>query len=264
LKALQAQLPDLPRSGVGIALKDWDPLFERHVAPRRERHHELVIADFDQDGGLLPRFGDLAAGPVISKVQFMARTGPEILLVDLDGRLGVRKYFRDRRRFVQELEALLCLEGRDCPIPRIMNVDWDRHSVTTSFVPGDVVRELLASAGANIRDRDLRRAFSRSDIRKRIRIGRDHVSTTLSAEQIGRIAAGLERIHSAGFVLEDIKFGNIILEASSGEPIFIDLERALPLSGVPARLADYLKQIDFGRFRQNFGNVPPVHAAADR
>ena len=40
----------------------------------------------------------------------MERTGCPVLLVDLNGRLGVRKEFESFGRFVQEIEAMLELE----------------------------------------------------------------------------------------------------------------------------------------------------------
>ncbi|HYX48095.1 MAG TPA: hypothetical protein VE820_14900, partial [Sphingomicrobium sp.] len=243
LKRLRKELDDVPRTDVGVRLKDLDPSLDKRVAPMRQKDRELIIGDFDQDGGILPRFGEIAGAPTIAPTQFLARSGSKVSLVDLNGRLGVRKDFASEiGRFVLELEALLCLERGNCPVPRVMNVDWETHSITLTFVPGHVVRELLAAAGANIRDRDLREPFSRSRLRERVRVGLQFVPKIMSDKQIAGIAAGLNAIHSAGFSLEDVKFGNIILEANSGEPVFIDLERALPIDGLPHKLADHLKE----------------------
>jgi hypothetical protein len=254
LKRLREELDGLPRRDVGIRLKDLDPSLEQRVAPMREQDRELIIGDFDQDGGILPRFGKIAGAPVIAPTQFLPRTGSKVSLVDLNGRIGVRKDFASEAgRFVLELEALLRLETGRCPAPRVMNVDWAAHSITETFVPGHVIRELLAAAGANIRDRDLNEPFSRARQRDRVRVGLEHVPKIISDKQIAAIAAGLNAIHSAELVLEDFKFGNIILEANSGEPVFIDLERALPISGLPRKLADHLKEIDLRKFREHFG-----------
>jgi hypothetical protein len=262
LRRLQARLANLPRTGVGVLVKDVDPSLDERLAPMREKDRELVIGDFDQDGGILPRFGEIAGAPLIAQTQFMARTGPEVLLVDLDGRLGVRKNFGGRiGPFIQEIEALLALETRGCPVPRLMNVDWVAHTITATFVPGNVVRELLAAAGANIRDRDLRLPFSKYELRERVVTGRQYLPKIMSDEQISAVATALKSIHAAGFVLEDVKFGNIILEGKSGEPVFIDLERALPIDNLPRPLAGYLKQVDLRRFREHFG---PVAGESDR
>jgi hypothetical protein len=262
LKRLREELRSLPRSGVGIRLKDLDPSLEERVAPMREQDRELIIGDFDQDGGILPRFGEIAGAPVIAPTQFLPRTGSKVSLVDLNGRIGVRKDFASEiGRFVVELEALLRLETGGCPAPRVMNVDWVANSITETFVPGHVIRELLAAAGANIRDRDLNEPFSRARQRDRVRVGLQYVPKIISNEQIVAIAAGLNAIHWAGFVLEDFKFGNIILEANSGDPVFIDLERALPISTLPRKLADHLIEIDLKKFREHFGETAHELAA---
>ena len=254
-EALQARLGALPREGVGMRVEELDPALDRRVAPLRVPDFELVIADFDQNGLIASRFGKISGVPTITRDKFMTRSGCPVLLVDLNGRLGVRKEFRNRGRFVQELEALLHLEATECPVPRLMNVDWDKGSITITFVPGDVVRELLAEAGADIRDRETDGSYTREVDRQRIRNGRELVRRVLSDRHIGEVAAGLDAIHAAGFVLEDVKFGNIILKAGTGEAIFVDLERALPVASLPASLADHLREIDLRKFRDHFGEA---------
>jgi tRNA A-37 threonylcarbamoyl transferase component Bud32 len=133
-----------------------------------------------------------------------------------------------------------------------MNVDWDAHTITIEFVRGNVVREMLAEAGADIRDRTLESGYTRSIDKERIRRGRERVPQVLSDWQVARIAAALDSIHEAGYALEDVKFGNIILD-TEGEPVFIDLERALPVARLPRVLSDHLRQIDLRKFRDHFG-----------
>jgi tRNA A-37 threonylcarbamoyl transferase component Bud32 len=252
VERLKARLPTLPRSGVGVLLKEVDPTAERRIAPLRQPDRELVIGDFDQDGGIAPRFGAMHGVPSISAKDFMTRTGFPILLVDLNGRLGVRKEFRRFSAFVQELEALLDLEARGCAVPQLMNVDWHAHTMTIAFVPGNVVREMLAEAGADIRDRTLESAYTRSIDKERIRRGRKLVPQVLPDWQVARIAAALSAIHEAGYALEDVKFGNIILDRE-GEPVFIDLERALPIAKLPRMVANHAREIDLRKFRDHFG-----------
>jgi hypothetical protein len=262
LERLEKRLAELPRAGVGVPTRELDPELDSRLAPFRKSACELVIGDFDQDGGILPRFGELRGVPSIGREQFMARTGCPVLLVDLDGRLGVRKEFgAGLGRFVQELEALVELEAHDCPVPRLMNVDWEARSITSTFVPGEVVRELLALAGADIRDRDARGAVDRSREKARVREGRELAARIMSKEQVASIAAGLHAIHEAGFVLEDVKFGNIILGGKSGEPVFLDLERALPTARLPLRLARHLREVDLRKLREHFGPAADGRAA---
>jgi tRNA A-37 threonylcarbamoyl transferase component Bud32 len=252
LERLKGQLSDLPRRNVGVLLKDVDPKLERRIARLRQQDRELVIGDFDQDGGIAPRFGAMHGVPSISVAEFMPRNGCPVLLVDINGRLGVRKEFRRFSAFVRELEALVQLESCGCRVPRLMNVDWGAHTITIMFIPGNVVREMLAEAGADIRDRTLESAYTRSVDKERVRRGRELVPQVLSDWQISRIASALDAIHAAGYALQDVKFGNIILDAQ-GEPVFIDLERALPLARLPRRVADHARALDWRKFRDHFG-----------
>ena len=199
----------------------------------------------------LREFGDMQGVPTINSADFMVRSGFPVLLVDLGGRLGVRKEFRRFSAFVQELEALLDLEAHG-PVPKVMNVDWEAHTITISFVHGNVVREMLANAGADIRDRTLKTAYSRSIDKDRVRKGRERVPEVLSSRQISNIAGALKKIHAAGYALEDVKFGNIILDIE-GEPIFVDLERALPIARLPRFLAAHARELDLQKFRDHFG-----------
>ena len=243
-------MPTLPRDGVGVLLKDVDPEMEKRIAPLRREDRELVIGDFDQDGGILARFGDMQGVPTIDAADFIVRSGFPVLLVEINGRLGVRKEFRRFSAFVQELEALLDLETR-APVPKVMNVDWEAHTITISFVHGNVVPEMLANGAKHPRSY-FKSAYSRSIDKERVRKGRERVPEILSSRQISSIARALTKIHAAGYALEDVKFGNIILDME-GEPIFVDLERALPIARLPRFLAAHACELDFQKFRDHFG-----------
>ena len=256
LERLRNELGQLPRSDIGLRLKDFDPALDERLAPLRARNCELVIAEFDQDGRIAPRFGHLGDIATITPAEFMPRTGCRLSIVDLNGRVGVRKEFAGALGpFVQELEALVRLEPFDCPVPRVMNVDWDARSVTMTFICGHAVRELLAAAGAKVRDRDDPRPYTRAVERERILAGRAALGAVVSPEQINAIGAALASIHDAGFVVEDVKFGNIIIEQSSGAPFFVDLERAMPVGSLPPAVAEYLREIDLKKFRDHFGSA---------
>lgn len=258
---LKREIGPLPRT-IGVPLADLDPALDQRLAAHREQDRELVIGDFDQDGGIVSRFGPIAGVPTIDPPQFLTRSGYPVLLVDLNGRLGVRKQYRGPPgRFVLEMEAMVQLERRGCPVPQVMNVDWAKRWLTMTFVPGTVVREMLAQAGANIRDRDSPGNYSRAVDRERIRTGRAYVPKVLSREDVARIAESLKAIHASGFVLEDVKFGNIILSGTAQEPVFLDLERALPTNGLPSSLVRHLIGIDLKKFRDQFGDWESGHGA---
>jgi hypothetical protein len=66
----------------------------------------------------------------------------------------------------------------------------------------------------------------------------------LDPTTIDQIWHGLVTIHRAGYSLEDIKWGNIIIEEQTKAPIFLDFERALALESLPPRLARYIRDRD--------------------
>ncbi|MEO5774010.1 MAG: hypothetical protein ABIQ32_07830 [Sphingomicrobium sp.] len=242
---------------VGPRVSELDRAAEDRISPHRTDGQELCLGEFDQDGGLLPHFGPIAGLPIIAPEQFLPRRKYSVRLMDVGGRLGVRKEYAGREgRFLQELEAALHLSRRRCLVPAVIAVNWDRPAITFEYVPGDVLREMLARAGAKLRDRDVLQGPARSSPRERIRSGREKVPELLSPAQIREIVDGLRSIHAAGYVLEDVKYGNIIIRHGTGSPLFIDFERALPTEGLPRWLADHLRAVDLHKLRDHFGDAP--------
>jgi SAM-dependent methyltransferase len=215
-----------------------------------------VLGEFDQDGDLLFR-DDLRAVtslPVTEEKSFCRRKKHRLLLVNVEGRLGVRKEFGDARgRLVQELEALLDLRAHGCAVPAVISADWQANSVTMTYVPGRVLRELLAEAGAKVRNRGNGDAAAGLPEEQRIRSARALLDRVLTDEQVEAIASEMLAVHRAGYVLEDVKYGNIVIQSSNGAPFFIDFERALPISGLAPRLAAYLRDVDRRKFNAHFG-----------
>ena len=127
--------------------------------------------------------------PSIASDQFMPRTGFPVLLVDLNGRLGVRKEFRSYGRFVQEIEALLDLDARGCPVPQIMNVDWYAHALTITLCRGGLC--VRCSRNGRASATEPWKALIALDRKERISTRPRIVRRVLSDWQISRIAAGL-------------------------------------------------------------------------
>ena len=120
-------------------------------------NEEITLASIDQDGLLLARFEQLWPAPRVAADAFLPRSRFELVVVDHDGWIGVRKDFRGNTvAFVNELEAALDLAAAGCHVPAILGVDFNRPSITFSYINGAVVREALAQAGAPTRDRDVR------------------------------------------------------------------------------------------------------------
>jgi hypothetical protein len=67
-----------------------------------------------------------------------------------------------------------------------------------------------------------------------------------------KAANALLAIHRAGYVLQDIKYGNLIIEEGTGTPIFVDFEHALSLKRFGRRTGLYLRDRDSSKFNEHF------------
>jgi tRNA A-37 threonylcarbamoyl transferase component Bud32 len=192
---------------------------------------------------------------------FLPRARFALTVVDHNGWVGVRKTFcGDKIAFVNELEAILDLGGAGCRVPEIFTVDFDRLAITLAYINGVVIREALADAGAPMRDRDVKPSHSKlSRIqnyrleKQRIAAGRSLVERILNKEIIARLEEALLAIHRAHYALGDIKYGNIIVEATTKVPYFIDFEHALPLRDFSRATATYLRDCDAAKLNRLFG-----------
>jgi tRNA A-37 threonylcarbamoyl transferase component Bud32 len=253
---------DFTAGGPRVALADLSPELDEICRPLRRPGHEIPLADIDQDGFLCPRLGKLWDSPRVDADSFLPRTRFDLTVVDRDGVIGVHKNFRgDRAAFADELEATLDLGGAGCHVPAVLAVDFGPPGITFGYINGVVVREALAEAGAPMRDRDVVDRPSRLGHRiqcrrmeeQRIAAGRRLIDSVLDKESIARIADGLLAIHRANYVLEDIKYGNIIIEAKTKVPYFIDCERALPLHYFSRSIAADFRDRDAAKLNRLFG-----------
>jgi SAM-dependent methyltransferase len=89
--------------------------------------------------------------------------------------------------------------------------------------------------------------------KKRAVSGRSLIGEVLDQETIARIGESLVAIHRAGYTLEDIKYGNVIIAGKAKIPYFIDFERALPLSEFSHSTAIYLRDRDAAKLNRLFG-----------
>jgi serine/threonine protein kinase len=255
-----------PRTGSFVGAENTRRLRE---APVRERR--AVLADIDQDGFLCSTLGPLTGVPTVSRDRFTPRTRFVLSVVDVDGVVGVRKRFgEDVASFVAELEAAHDLRKAGCRVPAILDVDFDRHTITFEYVPGKVLREELARQGALVRDRDVIaepsfRGLSHAERHaRRIDEGRAVLGRVLDEEGVERIFDELTKIHRAGYILRDVKFGNIVLEASSGEPYVIDFDRARTYPGWSRLAIRSLRDRDYAKFNAHFGTEKLTQAGLRR
>jgi hypothetical protein len=241
-----------------VALAELCPPLDAICRPLRRPNEEIALADIDQDGFLRPRFDRLWPAPCVAADAFLPRSRFELVVVDRDGWVGVRKDFRgSKAAFVNELEAALDLAAASCQVPAILGVDFERLSITFAYIEGVVVREALAQAGAPMRDRDVqpgRAPLGDSRIQQERRVaGRRLVDKVLDRETIARIGNALLAIHRAGYTFEDVKYGNVIIDARTNTPYFVDCERALPLRQFFRTTATYLRDRDADKLNQLFG-----------
>src|SRR6266851_2652459 len=245
------------QAGRRLTLAELCPMLDEVCRPLRRPNEEIVLADIDQDGFLQPRFPQFWTAPSIDAYSFLPRNRFELFVVDRDGWVGVRKNFRENRiAFASELEAVLDLSAVCSHVPAILGVDFERLSITFAYISGAIVREALAQAGAPIRDRDVQLGSPQPDRRiqqERRAVGRRLINTVLARETIVDVGEALLSIHRAGYTFEDVKYGNVIIEAETNKPYFIDWERALPLRHFFRITATYLRDRDADKLNRLFG-----------
>ena len=211
------------------ALRDLSPELESIVASRREAHKVVPLALIDRNGPGVPLLGSFWSDSIIPAIDFRPGDRHSLLIVDLDGDVGVLKSFRKHKaEFVNELEVASALHSAGCSVPDILHIDFDRLEIIYSYIPGVLLREALAQAGAEFDDQRKGRFTDPFNRQARIRAerGRPCVPSVMTAEEITRLGSELVAIHRAGYTLEDIKYGNIIIEEETRAPIFVDFERA--------------------------------------
>jgi methyltransferase family protein len=260
MKLLRARVSGqfVAHGGYRVALAELSPELDDICRPLRRCNDDIPLAAIDQDGLLCPQLKRLWPAPCINASAFLPRRRFELMVVDHSGWVGVRKRFRgDKAAFLNELEATLDLTAAGCRVAPIFGIDFERLSITFAYLDGVVVREALAEAGAPLRDRDvppnLRRLDYRRFERERCEVARRLVDSVLDTETIEGFGRALLAIHRAGYVLEDVKYGNMIIETTTRMPYFVDCERALPLREHSRPTATYLRDRDADKLNRLIG-----------
>jgi tRNA A-37 threonylcarbamoyl transferase component Bud32 len=249
------------------ALRDVCPELERIVAKRRQPSQVLPLALIDWNGRGLPLLGVFWSNSVIPPIEFHPGDRHSLLFVDFDGDVGVLKSFRKRSaEFVNELETASALHAAGCGVPDILHVDFDRLEIVYSYIAGIPLRAALIGAGADFRGKHKNTLYGRLQSRlRRKRVtraerGRPFVPAVMTRAEIARVGSELAAIHRAGFTLEDIKYGNIIIEDGTGAPIFIDFECAFSFKDLPRGLSTYIRDKDSAKLNAHIGSELPTAA----
>lgn len=221
---------------------------------------EVRLAEIDQDGFLLSYFGAIEGVPTVSKENFIKRKRYTLEAVLLSNKVGLKKrYNGNKLAFLNELNALHDLATAGCNLPSIMDVDFCNLSITFSYILGPVLREVLAKKGAIVRDRDVnndpRFTFLSPDKRwiKRIEEGRRYLNDVVGQGFIEDLYGQLLRIHASGYLWNDVKYGNIIIEKKSGKPYLIDFERALNCSNFSKTFFEVMCDQEKRNLKLHFG-----------
>jgi SAM-dependent methyltransferase len=74
-----------------------------------------------------------------------------------------------------------------------------------------------------------------------------------------RIYNEIIKIHQAGFIWKDIKYGNIIIEQKAGKPFLIDFEHVQPVDGLGEILFRILRDGDTEKFNLHFDFEKPTY-----
>lgn len=234
---------------------------QRRVLEETQLHlRKVVIAEVDQDGFFLSYFGPIKDFPMVSSEQFVERKKYRIRLVLMDGNLLVEKDFRGAKVFfINELRTLYTIGLAGCNVPSIIDVDFDNCVLYLSFISGGVLREELAKKGAILRDRD---AFNNSTYAKlnekkkrlrRINEGKQKMYEVVDSRFVEELFVELTKIHSARFIWNDIKYGNIIIEEKTGRPFLVDFENARYYPNLNKNAFSSFRDKDIELFNLHFG-----------
>jgi tRNA A-37 threonylcarbamoyl transferase component Bud32 len=235
-RLLFAQRDEIIRAGSGrlrIPVEEFLPQGKGldTVRAGMEAGHEVVMAEIDQDGYLLSHVGPIEDPRTTTSDKFLARKRFSLFVVGLDGCVGVKKDFRgDRFSFVTELRALHELGQANCKVPAIMAVDFDRLTITVTYIPGVELRMAMAGHGANLLDRDIERQTEYHDLsaaeRRQLQVveGLPRLRQVVNPEYAEAVYQQLRAMHRAGYIWKDIKYGNMLVGRNEGEPYLIDFD----------------------------------------
>jgi hypothetical protein len=250
------------RPGYQLSLEDFGLSAEstRAVRASLQAQSEVVLADIDQDGYLLSRWGSIEGARTVPEREYLARRRFALQVIT-DGRIvAVRKHYgTDRLSFVTELKALHRLGAAGCRVPALVDVDFDARTLAFSYVKGRELRLELAAQGATLLDRVILQApgyaaLSPGERRlQQITEGRPHLGAVIDAEYAGKVFENLQAMHRAGIVWKDIKYGNMLIAAGSGEPYLIDFDTAYDCSRTGKLLFRLLCDRNIEDFNQCFG-----------
>jgi tRNA A-37 threonylcarbamoyl transferase component Bud32 len=216
---------------------------------------EVVIADVDQDGRLLSYFGYIEGLPMISKQEFLTKVRFFLEVCGINDEVVLKKHYRGNRlAFLNELSVLHHLASICCDVPAIKDVDFDNLCISISFIPGCTLQEMLAQHGALIRDGDIKgnhylmSLSSEEMLRFYFNEGKRTLSSVVDQQFIDELYIKIKEIHKAGIELYDIKWGNVIVEDTTGKPFLVDFDSSRKYSNPKSKMFTIARDRDIEKF----------------
>lgn len=246
----RARIEDL-----GLSAEGLNSIMEACQSPG-----EVVIGEVDQDGFVFSRFGPIKNIATIPKEQWMVRKRFSLALVVKDGYVGIKKDYKGNKQFfLNEITALYHLNRNGCRVPSVLDVDFDKLIITTSFIVGDALRTRLSREGAALLDRDVNGRADFGELTEEqieyrcIQEGRRVLDKTIEPCVAESIFTVLKKMHALRFIWNDVKYGNIIIEQKSGEPYLIDFNSTRYCPKLVKGCFDILRDEEIEKFNNHFG-----------
>lgn len=267
-QAIQRQILDSGTKGYTVGLNELglNPEAVATIEQKHQNSKEVVIADIDQTGLWFSHHGPINDVPQIKQTEFRERYRFKIQIVSLEGIIGVRKNYNGNAfAFVNELRALSLLAKENCNVPAVMAIDFDKLTLTISYIKGDPLDDLIAKIEAETiyknteKDGNLITLVSGRKRSRNIRQGPRPLDGIFDKTRIDDLLTQLKKIHRTGIILKDIKYGNIIIERNTGKPFWIDFDYTRYYANVSKPTFAFLRDIDIERFNLLFKTDCPTY-----
>ncbi len=223
-----------------------------------KRNLEVEIGEIDQDGLLYSYFGPIKNIPTISEDRLLPKERFKIKLIVFSKLVGIRKEFLgDKRTFIKTVEILYHLTFTKCSMAAILDIDFDKLTITKSYITGYNLQEKIAQKGARIRDYDLIKdgkeyLSPKEQIKLYLQEGKKYLLKTVSRGFTDRLFAELVKIHRAKIELYDIKYRDVIIERKSGNPFFVDFSSAKHYLKCNKNIFSVMRDRDIEKFNRAF------------
>lgn len=260
-QAIQLQILESGSKGYSIGIDELglNPEDVATVEQKHQKFNEVIIADIDQTGLWFSHYGPIENVPQIRQSEFRERYRFKIQVVSLGGKVGVKKnYNGNALAFANELRALYLLANEGCNVPAVMAIDFDKLTLTMSYIKGDPLDDLIAKVEAETiyknseKDGNLVTLVSGQKRTRNIQQGTLPLDDILDKKQITDMLDHLQKILRGRIILKDIKYGNVIIERKTGKPFWIDFDFSRYYPKASKGTFAFLRDMDIERFNLLF------------